>query len=484
MSCHQTLLLEWSWEVETGALIPPLPNEERLTRHKFGGFESSSSSADEFNEFKETTQETKEEREETSSFKFLECIEAGGEGNKQVTLQRALSVGPFLRVSKLRKRLVLYEHLLPPPLVEGAPELPNIVPVCIGDLRSHVRCCFDPKVLAVFYAMDNPPRPVQRLCHVFLVLLNGDPSTMMFRCWNSVRNLLHLKESSKRKLVSLTLSPHAQLTSKQQEWCERHLPEFTEHDEEEKKTPVYISKKALHLWCTAILNAGLVQGPKLRHFLPKMKKKKKKKKRKQPRLVDSAQEKNLIATKTFSFKQQDQTRARLLSDIPSCAIRGILRLREMTITVVRSKIHVIRKSIKRVLTTTSWNNARTKVCAVKYAAGAASGIDVHFAVEMNDVSTAVAGTLVSYIASPSFVGQLCTKAREQNFYVARSNVAITQVQSTRIHNLRLRLSWGFPRSSSRFDCDFLDGSALLYSKTKLLEIVDFRGSHSQLKKKI
>ena len=55
MSCHQTLLLEWSWEVKTGALSPPLkfvgpllPNEERLTRHKFGGFESSSSSADEF----------------------------------------------------------------------------------------------------------------------------------------------------------------------------------------------------------------------------------------------------------------------------------------------------------------------------------------------------------------------------------------------------------------------------------------------------
>ena len=159
----------------------------------------------------------------------------------------------------------------------------------------------------------------------------------------------------------------------------------------------------------------------------------------------------------------------------------------MTLVVVRAKTGVIRKAMSRVFKTSSSAvksvKKRVKMCAVKMASGANSGIDVHFAVEIIKPEAKATTALVSYIKAPEFLGQLVNKIREQNFYLSRSNMDCIDVVHSRIHKIRLRLQWGFPKTSSRYDCDFLDGSALLYNKEQLLDIIDFRGSHSELRRR-
>ena len=110
-------------------------------------------------------------------------------------------------------------------------------------------------------------------------------------------------------------------------------------------------------------------------------------------------------------------------------------------------------------------------------------IQKYFAVEIIKPEAKATTALVSYIKAPEFLGQLVNKIREQNFYLSRSNMDCIDVVHSRIHKIRLRLQWGFPKTSSRYDCDFLDGSALLYNKEQLLDIIDFRGSHSELRRR-
>ena len=50
------------------------------------------------------------------------------------------------------------------------------------------------------------------------------------------------------------------------------------------------------------------------------------------------------------------------------------------------------------------------------------------------------------------------------------------ISKNNVDRVKLELTWGFPKPRS---VDFLDGSCLIYSSTKLLEVVDFRGAHSK-----
>eukprot|EP00943_MAST-04B_sp_MAST-4B-sp1_P003077 g3077.t1 len=59
----------------------------------------------------------------------------------------------------------------------------------------------------------------------------------------------------------------------------------------------------------------------------------------------------------------------------------------------------------------------------------------------------------------------------------KNDVKMCNVSQQNVEKVKLEISWGFPRPRS---VDFLDGSCLVYSGVKLLEVVDFRGAHSKL----
>lgn len=172
-----------------------------------------------------------------------------------------------------------------------------------------------------------------------------------------------------------------------------------------------------------------------------------------------------VVTQTYTVCATDVVplKGKYLATLPSQMIRGMIRLAGVTTKAIAPRLESMRRAIARAADALedqiSVKMEKTKdktsgVVSVSFSIRVAQGRD--------------AESMIRGITDPSLVDIVSVEAKVPAKRIA-VEAAVKPLESVLLH-----LSWTYPKGTR----DYLDGSCLVYSEDRLLEVVDYRGAQS------
>lgn len=155
-----------------------------------------------------------------------------------------------------------------------------------------------------------------------------------------------------------------------------------------------------------------------------------------------------------------------LRDLPSQMVKGVVKIAHGTHNFLNASLGSLRTAIAQA------SHALESAVHLQVSNRNGQAPSIDFSVEVDDGMDATG--MSAQLTDSSLVASIAEVLR-----IDASSILV-EAEANKLEEVLLSLSWLFPQSRYGVprQADYLDGSCLIYSETKLLDVVDYRGPQS------